>query len=264
MRIVLAFFITVLELSAQGQTPDTTSALIPPAANLPKRNLNTTAPKRCGIGSTISYLVPSAFILYGVVSLRTDALEDVNETVKKEVYTNRTPHPTKLDNYLQYAPAAAVYALNIAGVHGKNNFRDRTFIYAMANIISGVTVTATKHITHETRPDGSDRLSFPSGHTATAFAAAEFLREEYNEVSPLIGIAGYADATATGYLRISNNKHWLGDVVAGAGVGILSTKLAYWLYPPIQQRLFKKKDPGTVLFPAFENGAWGLGIVHAF
>ena len=36
-----------------------------------------------------------------------------------------------------------------------------------------------------------------------------------------------------------NNRHWLTDVAAGAGIGILSTKIAYWLYPFLNSKLFK-------------------------
>jgi len=211
-----------------------------------------------------SFLLPATFIVYGFVSLHTDAFQDVNETVKEEVYTERSPRQLHIDNYLQYAPAAAVYGLNAAGIHGENNFRDRTIIYGISNLILGITVNSVKKITGETRPDGSDNSSFPSGHTATAFAAAEFLRQEYKDISPLYGIAGYAAAVATGYLRISNNKHWMGDVVAGAGVGIISTKLAYWMYPAIKRRLFNNKDVHTIVLPTYQNGALGLGMIHHF
>jgi membrane-associated phospholipid phosphatase len=188
----------------------------------------------------------------------------VNETVKKEIYTERSPRQLHIDNYLRYAPAAAVYGLNAAGIHGTNNFRDRTIIYGMSTLIMGATVLSVKKITGETRPDGSDDCSFPSGHTATAFASAEFLRQEYKNVSPWYGIAGYAAAAATGYLRISNNRHWMGDVVAGAGVGIMSTKLAYWIYPVIKRKFFKDKEVSTIVMPSYQNGTLGLGMVHHF
>ena len=211
-----------------------------------------------------SFLLPATFIAYGIVSLHTDALQDVNETVKEEIFTERSPHKTTLDNYLQYAPAAVVYALNFAGVRGTNNFRDRTIIYAMANTIMGITVYAGKKITAESRPDGSDKLGFPSGHTATAFAAAEFMRQEYKNVSPWYGIGGYAAAALTGYLRIQNNKHWVGDVIAGAGVGIISTKFAYWIYPVIKRKFFKGKEVTTVVIPSYQNGTLGVGLTHRF
>jgi membrane-associated phospholipid phosphatase len=38
-----------------------------------------------------------------------------------------------------------------------------------------------------------------------------------------------------------NDKHWLRDVAAGAGIGILSTKIAYWLHPLIKNLIFKNR-----------------------
>jgi membrane-associated phospholipid phosphatase len=104
-----------------------------------------------------------------------------------------------------------------------------------------------KRLARRDRPDASDFESFPSLHTARAFANAEFLRVEFKDVSPWYGIAGYTIAAATGYLRIYNNKHWLSDIVAGAGLGILSTKIAYWLYAKIGKLVFDKRSETSVL-----------------
>lgn len=79
------------------------------------------------------------------------------------------------------------------------------------------------------RPDGSNDHSFPSGHTATAFMTATMLTKEYGHKSPWIGIGVYLMATATGLMRMANNKHWLSDVLTGAGIGILSTEMGYYL-----------------------------------
>ena len=88
---------------------------------------------------------------------------------------------------------------------------------------------------------------FPSGHTTEAFAYAEFIQQEYKDVSPWYGAVGYAAATATGLLRIYNNKHWLSDVVAGAGIGMASTKLAYLLYRAIKRKSFNSKKMNTMI-----------------
>ena len=57
---------------------------------------------------------------------------------------------------------------------------------------------------------------------------AEILRREFGKEYPWIAVAGYAVATLVGLMRISNNRHWAGDVLAGAGLGILSVSLVYW------------------------------------
>ena len=71
--------------------------------------------------------------------------------------------------------------------------------------------------------------SFPSGHTYMAFAGAELLRKEYGSDYPWRAIAGYTIATLVGLMRVRNNRHWVGDVLAGAGLGILTTDLVYWV-----------------------------------
>ncbi|OYX94140.1 MAG: phosphoesterase, partial [Sphingobacteriia bacterium 35-40-5] len=201
-----------------------------------------------------SLVIPGLMIAYGVTSLENDGLKKLNAEFKDEVYAKSPHKKIPIDIYLQFAPAAAVYGLNALGIKGKHNFRDRSMIYAMSNIILTGTVYSLKKFTAVQRPDGSAYTSFPSGHTAEAFASAEFMRMEYKDVSPWYGIAGYAIAATTGYLRMYNNKHWFSDVVAGAGVGIASTKLAYWLYPKIQHKLFKDKLLNTVVMPAYQNG----------
>ena len=87
---------------------------------------------------------------------------------------------------------------------------------------------------------------------------------EYKDVSPWYGIAGYAMATATGMLRMYNDKHWMSDVVAGAGVGIASTRLAYWLYPKVKHLLWKDKPTAPLLMPSYSNGSVGLVFAYHF
>ena len=174
---------------------------------------------------------PCYFCRLWNVTTHLDALTNINENIKNVIW-NKYPHNTvTIDNYLQWVPAIAVYALNMAGIHGEHNFLDRSMIYALSNLFMGMSVYVVKNGSHEQRPDGSDYLSFPSGHTAEAFLSAEFLMQEYKNLSIWYGIGGYAMATSVAYLRMYNNKHWFSDVVAGAGFGILSTRFAYILIP---------------------------------
>ena len=212
-----------------------------------------------------SFIAPALMLGYGLIAINSRPLLNLNEDLKKDFWTNNPHAKFHLDNYLQFAPAAAVYALNIAGVKGKNNFRDRSMIYFISNVFLSTTVYSIKSITKIERPDGSANNSFPSGHTAEAFASAEFLRQEYKDISGWYGVAGYVAATATGLLRMYNNKHWFSDVVAGAGVGIASTKLAYIVYPAIRKKLFPKKtESHTVIMPFYQNKQGGFSMLYQF
>jgi len=211
-----------------------------------------------------SLIVPVGLIAYGFVALENDGLNKIDRNTKLEIIEDHTEPITKLDNFLQYSPAIVVYGLNVLGIKGKNNFRDRTMIYALSTVISSAIVLPLKNITKVQRPDGAAFNSFPSGHAATAFAAAEFMRQEYKAVSPWYGIAGYSAATVTGILRLYNNKHWVSDIVAGAGVGILSSKLAYRIYPAIKRKFFKAKSINTMVMPFYQNGGAGIFMVYNF
>jgi membrane-associated phospholipid phosphatase len=182
-------------------------------------------------------IVPAILTVYGFAALKWQVLKTVDQQVREKVWVDDPHHLFHLDNYLQYGPGLAVYALNAAGVHGRHNFRDRTIIYLAGNAMMGVAVLSLKNIIHAPRPDGSGNDGFPSGHTATAFVGAEFMKQEFGGLSVGYTIAGYAMATGTGFLRVYNDKHWFSELTTGAGIGILTGKAAYWLFPLIERKL---------------------------
>ncbi|RZJ27836.1 MAG: phosphatase PAP2 family protein [Flavobacterium sp.] len=212
-------------------------------------------------------VIPALLIGYGVVGIESDQLQSFNIELRDEITENIDKKVT-IDDFSQFAPAGTVYLLNAFGVKGKHDFRDRSVILATSMTLMSVTVYTLKATTKIERPDGSSKNSFPSGHTATAFAGAEFLYQEYKDQSVWYGIAGYAVATGTGIFRMYNNRHWLTDVVAGAGIGILSTKAAYWMFPYINRQLSKLGDHygKTVSFvsPFYDGRNAGMNVVWVF
>lgn len=210
-------------------------------------------------------IIPSVLIGYGVIGLESDGLIMVNSGIKEEVNENIDEKFT-IDDFSQYVPAASVYGLNAFGVKGKHNFKDRTIILGTSYIIMSASVLSLKSIAKVERPDGSAFNSFPSGHTATAFAGAEFLWQEYKDVSFWYGISGYAIATGTGIFRMYNDRHWLTDVVAGAGIGILSTKIAYWINPFIQKKIFNSRESNStsIIAPFYNGKQFGVGFIKSF
>ncbi len=88
----------------------------------------------------------------------------------------------------------------------------------------GTTLVAAETLNaliHEKRPDGSGNDSFPSGHTAIAFAAARFMDKRYApEAYPFL----YAAAGLTALARVKADKHFTKDVLAGAGLGYASAE----------------------------------------
>jgi len=209
-----------------------------------------------------SLAAPAALITYGVVGLNNKPLQSFNEKVNKEV-DEHILKKTSIDDYMQYSPMLTVYGLNSIGVRGKNNLRHRTRNLALSYIIMGITVTSLKRSTKILRPDGKSSNSFPSGHTATAFMGAEYLWQEYKDVSVWYGIAGYIVAAGTGLGRIYNDRHWVTDVAAGAGIGILSTKVAYWIAPHFRKNQEKKKPAKaqqTLVYPFYGGDCLGITL----
>ena len=133
------------------------------------------------------------------------------------------------DDYLQYAPAAVMVGMKAAGVRSRSSWGRMLTSDAFSVGLMAIAVNSLKYSCRVMRPDGSSRNSFPSGHTATAFMTATMLHKEYGHRSPWYSIGGYTLATVTGVARQLNNRHWMSDVMVGAGIGILATELGYFL-----------------------------------
>ncbi|MDR1936874.1 MAG: PAP2 family protein, partial [Tannerellaceae bacterium] len=126
------------------------------------------------------FILPAALIAYGALTQVSRPLRQFDETVNNAA----GHHRTKIDDYLQFAPAVAVYGLDFAGVKARHNLRDRTFVMASSHLLMAMSVYAVKHTAGVLRPDGSESNSFPSGHTATVFTGAHILFREYYDASP--------------------------------------------------------------------------------
>lgn len=102
--------------------------------------------------------------------------------------------------------------------HDHRRFRDGTYDIAQVFLITAAYTTAIKYPAHRLRPDRSNRLSFPSGHTSNAFAWATVAAHHYG---PWFGVPAYAFAGLIGIGRMERNAHYLGDVLGGATLGYL-------------------------------------------
>ncbi len=165
-----------------------------------------------------------------------------------------------VDDYLQYAPGLAVYALNAFHVKGKNNFGNRTAIVIKSLILNQFIVSNLKEWVNEERPGGGYR-AFPSGHTSTAFAFAQFMHNEFGERSIWYSVGAYSCAATVGLMRVAKNAHWISDVLAGAGFGMLSTEIVYLTH-------LYKWDNGHIknldIFPWRSKQYNGLAVVYNF
>ncbi len=168
---------------------------------------------------------------------------------------------TPLDDYIQYGPASMYVGLNIFEYQNEEKAFDQAGVFILG---TGIYVAATqglKATITEARPDGTEK-TFSSGHTATAFFGATVLAHEYRDTHPEFVIAGYTLATATGALRIANNKHWVTDVLMGSAIGIASAELAYILYPKVRHQ-WQKLNRFTLtpqVAPAYYGASMSIGF----
>jgi membrane-associated phospholipid phosphatase len=207
-------------------------------------------------------VAPAIAISYGALTFGIHPLRRIDYFVQSETNKTGANFHSTAESYFMFAPVAMVYGLNLVGVSGKNTFVDRTALLALSAGILGVTAFSTKHLTHRLRPNGGDYFSFPSGHTANAFMGAEFLAQEFSNKSPVYTVIGYSFAVTTGVFRMYNRDHWFSDVVAGAGLGIISTKLSYLVYPYIRNALTHtdKKGKSVTLVPTYQDGVGGVSF----
>lgn len=169
------------------------------------------------------------------------AMMPADHAIRDRVMNGMPGFHTSVDDYIRYAPLATQVAMSLGGVQGRSKNRWQVLVTdAMAVAMMATVVNGMKYSIGRTRPNGAEG-SFPSGHTATAFMGATLLTHEYGHKSVWIPIAGYSVATATGVMRILNNRHYASDVLVGAAIGILSAELAYWASDAIfnDRKLFK-------------------------
>lgn len=257
MKKILFILLAVISLKANSQIVDSIKKDITQVPDTVK-HLHSKA---------YALILPAGLITYGALSFEVHPIRRLDYYVRGEAHTISPNFNTKAESYFLFGPVIAVYGLNLIGVEGKNRFIDRSVLLGLSAAFTSISTLPLKSATHRMRPDGSDKLSFPSGHSAAAFALAEFMAQEYGDKSPIYSVIGYSFATTTAMFRIYNRAHWFSDAVAGAGFGILSTKAAYLVYPYVRNMLTHSDKTGkksTFIMPTYQDGTPGLALSMTF
>lgn len=206
-----------------------------------------------------SVLIPMSLIGTGLIINKTNFEKTINKDTRDYVGYD---YYLGIDDYTQHVPFIEMYIADIAGVESKNHWFDQTKYLLISNLISASTTHLLKNWTKKPRPAGADD-SFPSGHTTGAFTNATVLYNEFSQSSDALAYSGYAFAATTGMFRLINNKHWLSDVLVGAGIGIIATELVYYIEP------FKNINPfieteNITLIPSYNNSEYALYFAYKF
>ena len=210
-------------------------------------------------------ILPAALITVGAIGVKNDWVCDVKLDVRDGLEDwLGSERELRIDDQIQYLPAAAFIGLDYLGVKATHPLRERIAVVVTSYAAMGTIVRGIKWVINEERPDSSKKNSFPSGHTATSFTGAELIRIEYG---PAAGGCAYALATGIAFMRLYNDRHWLNDVIGGAGFGILSARVGYWLLP-IERRLFKwdQSSVTTAVVPVYNpaDNSFGMAMTVVF
>jgi len=210
------------------------------------------------IGKKIIF--PSALLTMGLILNGSRAEKQFQTYVRNYTGDGFRVH---VDDYLQYAPIVQIIASDIAGLRAKHHWFDQ-FKYLL--ISQAVTVSITsglKELYYKQRPDGMPH-SFPSGHTSFAFVNAGVFRHEFESSAPVWAYSGYLMALTTGPMRIANNRHWVSDVLTGAGIAMLVTEFVYHIEPMKSWNPFVKTGHEVSLIPYSGNAGSGVWVVVRF
>jgi hypothetical protein len=203
-------------------------------------------------------IFPATMILSGILLTGSQTEKDWQNNIRNKVGND---YYNSMDDYVQYVPYAQIYLGDLVGIASKNHWFDQTKNIFIGGIVTTIITHSLKRGVGKERPDGSSHTSFSSGHTATSFLGATILYHEYKESSMFYASSGYLFSTTTGGLRVMNNRHWVSDVLAGAGIGILVANLIYYIEPLKNWNPFKNTKNLT-FSPMINNN--GLAFSASF
>lgn len=204
-----------------------------------------------------SLILPASLIAVGAAGTAIEGMQDFH------LFSRRNDtRKIKADDYLQFGMFGWVFLCDLAGKE-KHRWTDQLFILAIAEGLNAGMVQGLKRTLKITRPDGAPN-SFPSGHTSAAFQGAHIAYKEFKDTSPVLAYSGYGIAALVGAMRMHNNRHWMADVVAGAGFGILSVELSYLIYFPLRDAITKKANDRLTFAPMINETGGGVYLALRF
>lgn len=172
--------------------------------------------------------------------------------IKKDIQEVFPTTHTQVENYLQYVPVGILYGADILNIPHENTAFNQTKYLFISELVTAILTHTLKALVHETRPGGGEH-SFPSGHTSQSFSSASVVFNEFARSNKTVAWSGYLFSTSTALLRITNNRHWVPDVLVGAGMAILVTDLVYYFHPLKSWDPFHWNDH-LVLIPELNPG----------
>ena len=201
------------------------------------KNISDTAYQKVGFQPCLkasALILPGTLLLYGALKPVINAIPELDNNVMASIQQNHPGFHTNAADFIMWVPSASVYAMDALHVKTEHNFREHLIIEAASVIITGGIGYGMGFLSRKIKVNNTNNTKFPSGHTANAFRGAEIVHQELKNTHPAWSYSGYLVATGVGMLRIYGKEHLLTEVIAGAGLGILSTKLTYWIFGKVR------------------------------
>lgn len=202
--------------------------------------------------------VPAVLIGYGVSTINGHGFYSSYQA-RDDIQRAFPGFHSTVDDYLPYVPYAALGVGLLPGHRLRDDAFNLALVVTKAEVLALGLTNGLKVVTNIDGPGGKPQR-FPSSHATQAFLAATIVNVELRGQSHWYGVGAYTIATSVAVLRMLNNKHWESDVVAGAGIGILSAHVAY-----LTQRYRWGRRPagadGLSIAPVYYGGAPGVCVV---
>lgn len=179
-------------------------------------------------------IIPASFLIYGGLKPVVSDISKLDNRIMDHMLARYPRDPFNAADYLMWVPSATVYTLDAFNVKMAHRFKQHLLLDAGSIVITGGLGLGMRIISRHIKGFDTENTEFPSGHTANAFRGAEILHQELKNKHNLLSYSGYIVATTVGAFRIYGKEHYLSQVLAGAGLGILSTKITYWIFDKIK------------------------------
>lgn len=181
-------------------------------------------------------IVPGALLIYGGLKPVINGIPKLDDKIMTHMRDYYPNFHTNAADYLMWVPSASVYAMDAFHVKTQHTFKEHLILDLGSVLVTGTLGFGMRKISEHISVYNTYHTQFPSGHVANAFRGAEIVHQELKYSQPVLSYSGYVVATGVGLLRLYNKDHLLSEVVAGAGLGILSTKLTYWIFGHVKEK----------------------------
>jgi membrane-associated phospholipid phosphatase len=200
--------------------------------------------------------------------------QPIREASQRSRTTSRDDFATFIEGFGAQYSWAVIGAYAVAGWGFDDSKSRRVVVDALAAslIAPGIITTAVKYSVGRYRPSATEatwyakpfsgNVSFPSGHTAQAFALAAVISGHYHQT--WVRVTSFFIAGCVGLARIQLNQHYASDVVMGALIGTAVGGTVVTLNEKRREAPATPEGPRVTVMPVLLEKGGGLEVSAVF